>query len=178
MKRIPAALAAFYFLTVLTFAQAPMLTPTPSPEQQKIGYFIGDWKLAGTLKVAPNVPAGPFTSTEHAAWVEGQFFVETHSSMNSVLGNVRGVRVLEYNAADKIYTYNAYNSLGEHIMATGHVDGNTWTWNSDAQMNGVIAKGRYTITIVSPTVYTFKHETPAPGGGWSTVMEGKATKTP
>ena len=98
--------------------------------------------------------------------------------MNSVLGNVRGVRVLEYNAADKIYTYNAYNSLGEHIMATGHVDGNTWTWNSDAQMNGVIAKGRYTITIVSPTVYTFKHETPTPGGGWTTVMEGKATKTP
>jgi hypothetical protein len=150
---------------------------TPTPEHQKMGYFAGDWKLQGTMRISPNTPGGPFTSTEHGGWVSGGFFLETHSSMHSVLGDVRGVRVLEYNPADKIYTYNAYNSLGEHVMATGHVVDNIWTWNSDAQLNGVIAKGRYTITVISPTAYTFKYETPTPAGTWSTVMEGKATRS-
>jgi Protein of unknown function (DUF1579) len=150
---------------------------TPTPEHQKMGYFAGDWTLQGTMKISPNTPGSPFTSTEHGEWVSGGFFLETHSSMHSVLGDVRGVRVLEYNPADKIYTYNAYNSLGEHIMATGHVAENIWTWNSDAQLNGVIAKGRYTITVVSPMEYTFKYETPAAAGTWATVMEGKATRT-
>lgn len=61
-------------------------------------------------------------------------------------------------------------------MATGHVLDNIWTWTSEAQMNGVIAKGRYTITVVSPTSYTFKYETLTQAGAWSTVMEGKATR--
>jgi hypothetical protein len=84
---------------------------------------------------------------------------------------------MEYNADDNVYTYNAYNSLGEHQMATGHVLDNTWTWTSEAKLNGAIAKGRYTITVVSPVVYTFKYETLTSNGSWATVMEGKATRS-
>ncbi len=150
----------------------------PSPEHQKMDYFAGDWKLQGTMKVSATVPGGDFTSTEHSEWVSGNFFLQTKSSMHSVMGDVRGVRVMEYNADDKLYTYNAYNSLGEHLVATGHIQGNTWTWTSEAKLNGVIAEGRYIVTVVSPTVYTFKYETLEPAGAWATVMEGKATRTP
>lgn len=149
----------------------------PTPQHQKMDYFAGDWKLQGTMKVSPTVPGGDFTSTEHSEWVSGNFFLHTKSSMHSVLGDMRGVRVMEYNAEDKVYTVNAYNSLGEHQMATGRIQGNTWTWTSDAKMNGVIAKGRYTVMVVSPTVYTFKYEALQPNGAWASVMEGKATKT-
>src|SRR5271167_4426728 len=103
----------------------------PTPEHQKMGYFAGDWKLQGTMKLSPTVPGGDFTSTEHSEWVSGGFFLETHSSMHSVMGDVRGVRVMEYNADDNVYTYNAYNSLGEHQMATGHVMDHVWTWTSE-----------------------------------------------
>jgi hypothetical protein len=157
-------------------AQFAQPTTTPTAEHQKMGYFAGDWKMQGTTKISPSAPGAPFTSTEHGEWVSGGFFLETHSSMHSVMGDVRGVRVLEYNPADKVYTYNAYNSLGEHQMATGHVLDNIWTWTSEAQMNGLIAKGRYTITVVSPASYTFKYETLTQTGTWSTVMEGKATR--
>jgi hypothetical protein len=169
---------AFFILccALSCLAQAPQPTPTPTPEHQKMGYFAGDWKMQGTTKISPNTPGAPFTSTEHGEWVSGGFFLETHSSMHSVMGDVRGVRVLEYNPADKVYTYNAYNSLGEHQMATGHILDNIWTWTSEAQMNGVIAKGRYTITVVSPASYTFKYETLTQTGSWTTVMEGKATR--
>ncbi len=153
----------------------PILFPTP--EHEKMNYFAGDWKLQGTMKVSSTVSGGDFTSTEHSEWVSGNFFLQTQSSMHSVMGDVRGVRVMEYNADDKVYTYNAYNSLGEHQMATGHVMDHVWTWTSEAKMNGVIAKGRYTITVVSPLVYTFKYETQTPAGAWSTVMEGKAMRS-
>ncbi len=149
----------------------------PSPQHQKMDYFAGDWKMQGTMKLSPTVPGGDFTSTEHSEWVSGNFFLQTKSSMHSVMGDTRGVRVMEYNADDNVYTYNAYNSLGEHQMATGHVLDNTWTWISEAKLNGVIAKGRYTITVVSPVVYTFKYETLTSNGSWTTVMEGKATRS-
>jgi hypothetical protein len=153
-------------------------TLLPTPEHQKMGYFAGDWKLQGTMRISPNTPGGPFTAKEHAEWVTGGFFLETHSSMTSVLGDTRSTRMMEYNADDKIYTYNSYNSLGEHQMATGHILDNTWTWTSEAKMNGLIAKGRYTITVVSPVVYTFTYETLTQTGAWATVMEGKATRSP
>jgi hypothetical protein len=149
----------------------------PSPQHQKMDYFAGDWKMQGTMKLSPTVPGGDFTSTEHSEWVSGNFFLQTKSSMHSVMGDTRGVRVMEYNADDKLYTYNAYNSLGEHQMATGRVLDNIWTWTSEAKLNGVIAKGRYTITVVSPVVYTFKYETLTNTGAWATVMEGKASRS-
>jgi len=172
--RFPASALFIVAFTLLGSGQ----TLFPSPEQQKMGYFAGHWKLQGTMKISPNTPAGPFTATERGEWVKGNFFLETHSTMTSVLGDTRSTRVMEYNPDDKVYTYNVYNSLGEHQMAIGHVADNTWTWSSEAKMNGVISKGRYTITVVSPSVYTFKHETITGTGSWATVMEGKATRSP
>jgi hypothetical protein len=98
--------------------------------------------------------------------------------MTSIMGDTRGVRVMEYNPEDKVYTYNAYNSLGEHWMAIGHVLDKTWTWSSEAKMNGVIAKGLYTVTVSSSELYTFKYETLTQPDTWTIVMEGKATRSP
>jgi hypothetical protein len=172
--------STFVVLALVVVAWASLSagqTLFPSTEHQKMDYFAGDWKLQGTMKLSPTVPGGDFTSTEHSEWVSGNFFLQTHSSMHSVMGDVRGVRMMEYNADDKVYTYNAYNSLGEHLMATGHAVGDTWTWTSEAKLNGVIAKGRYTVTVVSAMVYTFKYEALTAAGTWATVMEGKATRS-
>ncbi len=171
--------ALIIFAVVLPgFGQMPLLqTPLPTQAHQKMGYFAGHWDLQGTRKIGPNTPAAPFTATEHGEWVAGNFFLETHSTMSSALGDTRSTRVMEYNTEDKIYTYNAYNSLGEHQMAIGHVQDNVWTWTSEAKMNNLAVKGRYTITVVSPTVYTFKYETLTGAGDWFTVMEGKATRS-
>jgi hypothetical protein len=160
-------------------AQTPQEAPAqqqPTQQQQIMNYFAGDWKLAGTSKISPNTPAVPFTSTEHAEWLPGGFFLEIHSVMKGPMGNVHGTRMMEYNALQKVYTYNAYNSLGEHTMAEGTVQGDTWVWNAEEKLNGVVTKGRYTVTFLSPNSYTFKSEVPQAGGKWATVMEGKATR--
>ena len=75
-----------------------------------------------------------------------------------------------------MYTYNVYNSLGEHIVATGHLDGNIWTWKAEQKLNGVVTQARYTFNFVSKNSYTFKSEVQtSPSGAWVTVMQGTAT---
>jgi hypothetical protein len=177
MKRATVLTVLILSLYSLTFGQGQQQAmPAPGPEIQMMGYFAGSWTLQGKSKISPTSPSAPFTATETSAWVPGSYFLETHTSSNSALGSLNGVRVMEYNPADKVYTYNAYNSLGEHTVAIGHVQGGTWIWTAEEKLNGLVTKGRYTITIVSPSVYTFKSEVATPSGGWAGVMEGKATR--
>ena len=166
------------FLSSMAFSQAPQ-QPSPSgvlPQHQRMGFFVGDWTASGTSKISPKSPAAPFTLKEHGEWVNDGYFLETKTSMKSDLGHVNSVRVMGYNVEDKVYTYNVYNSLGEHQLALGHLNGNTWTWDSAEKLNGIAIKGRYTIVETGPNTFTFKSEVADPKGGWVTVMEGQASR--
>ena len=142
-----------------------------------MSYFAGNWKAEGMMKLSPNGNPAPFSLTETGEWVTDGFFLETKTSMKSPMGHINSVRVMGYNPEDGLYTYNVYNSLGEHQMATGKLQGNTWTWTSEQKLNGVVTQARYTINTVTPDSYTFKQEVATPSGGWATVMEGKASRT-
>ena len=165
-------------LSLSLAAQAPQQAAAPgvTPQHQLMGYFAGDWTAAGTSRISPKTPAAPFSLKEHGEWVTDGYFLETKTSMKSALGTVNSQRVMGYNVQDKVYTYNVYNSLGEHQVALGHVNANTWTWESEEKLNGLVIKGRYTIVETSPNSYTFRSEVADPKGGWATVMEGTATR--
>jgi hypothetical protein len=165
-------------LSSFALAQAPQQT-SPSgilSQHQAMGFFLGDWTASGTTKISPKTPAAPFTLKEHGDWVNDGYFLETKTSMKGPLGNVNSVRVMGYNVEDKVYTYNVYNSLGEHQVALGHLNGNTWTWESEEKLNGIVVKGRYTLTMTGSNSFDIKSEVADPKGGWVTVMEGKATR--
>jgi Protein of unknown function (DUF1579) len=176
MKLVTTASLVCLFLSALAVAQPPQ-QPTPTPQHQRMNYFVGNWQAKGMMKLSPKGNPAPFSLTETGEWVTNGFFVETKTSMKSPLGPINSVRVMGYNPEDGLYTYNVYNSLGEHQMATGKLQGNTWTWTSEQKLNGVVTQARYTINTVTPDSYTFKQEVATPGGGWVTVMEGKASRT-
>jgi hypothetical protein len=178
MRRTLAAMALCLAMSVLAVTQAqPPQPPTPPTLQQEMmGYFAGDWKVTGTTKINPGSPSVPFHSTEHGEWVPGGYFLETHSVNHGPLGDVHGVRMMEYNPTNHVFTYNQYNSLGEHTVAVGNAEGNTWIWNADEKLNGVATKARYTLTLTSPTAYSYKSEVQKLNGEWVTITEGKATR--
>jgi hypothetical protein len=179
MNRVPAVVsAALLTLAVAVFAQSPPSPPKPGPEHQKLAYFAGDWVSDVDMKPSPFGPGGKSTSTGHAEWMPGGFFLVSHAHWKgTAMGDGTEMSVLGYDPNEKVYTYHSFNSMGESDFSKGTVEGDTWTWLSDNKMGGKAMKGRFTIKTLSPTSYTFKFEIAPETGAWSTVMDGKATKT-
>lgn len=109
--------------------------------------------------------------------MDGGFFLTSHSDFKCAMGDGTGLAVMGYNAEDKVYTYDEYNSVGDAKHSKGTVDGDTWTWTSDGKMGAQTMKARFTMKILSPASYSFKYEMPEDGTNWSTLMDGKSTKS-
>ena len=177
MKRLYATIAfaiGIAFATPVVIAQNPQ--PQPGPEVKKLDYFAGDWKLEGEMKPGPFGPGGKYTGSEHSQWMEGGFFLVSHSTQTTPMGSITAFAVYGYDPNDKVYTFDEFNTVGEAVHAKGTVEGDTWTWTSETKMGSKTMRGRFTEKILSPTSYTFKFEASVDGAAWMTIVEGKLTK--
>jgi Protein of unknown function (DUF1579) len=162
---------------VAVCAQAQMPAATPGPELKKLAFLAGNWAMDGDLKSGPMGPGGKVTGTEQIEWMEGGFFLVSHSTFKGAgMGNGTGISFYGYDPNEKVYTYDEFNSMGEAEHSKGTVDGDTWTWTSDEKMGGMTMKGRFTMKILSPTSYSFKFDMSQDGTTWTAVMDGKSTK--
>jgi hypothetical protein len=176
MKRASAfALLAVFVFVAAAAAQAPPVAK-PGPEQQKLQYFVGTWQTEGNMKPSSFGPGGKFAAADHFEWMEGGFFVVNHSKGSGAMGNVTSMAVMGYDPLEKVYTYDEFSSNGEVDHSRGTIEGDTWTWTSTTKMGGQTMRGRFTMKIVSPTVYNFKFELAAGTADFATIMEGKSTK--
>lgn len=174
-KLIVATLALLLFAAAVA---APMQRPTPAPELKKLDYFAGTWKVDADMKPSSFGPGGKMTGTDNVEWMQGNFFMVIHASFSSQsMGSGTGYGFLGYDPQKKQYTYEAFNSDGEHEVATGTLDadGKVWTWYSEPASPSPM-KWRYTETVVSPASYKVKFDMSQDGNNWSNVMEGTATK--
>jgi len=158
--------------TSLLLAQAPPAPPKPGPEHKKLEYFVGKWTVEGEIKANEFMPAGKTVSTETATLGPGGFYVE---SRNEGQFGTR-LAIIAYDSHAKVYTSYYASSVGFVGVATGTVNGNTWTWMVEDKYAGKSIKGRTTATILSPTQYTSKYELADEKGGYTTILEGKVTK--
>ena len=174
MKRALAVLASILFITIAgAFAQGP---PPPAPELQKLDYFVGNWTMDGDIKPGPMGSGGKSTGTAREEWMDGKYFLVSHGTFGGVMGEGTETAYMGYDSSKNVYTYDAFNSLGMHDIATGKLDGDTWTWLFDQNMGGMTMKGRFTMKMVSPTSYTYKFELSQDGSSWNVFMDGKANK--
>ena len=177
LKRVSAALLFSLLCAAFAAAQTqPQTPPKPGPEVKKLDYFAGNWKSEGDMKPSQFGPGGKFSATEKNEWMPGEFFLLSNADENTPMGNGKGLAIFGYDTNEKVYTYQAYNSMGEAEHAKGTLSGDTWTWTNEEKMQGKVMRGRYVVKTLSPTSYTFKFEMAPEGGDWATVMEGKATK--
>ena len=159
-------------LTSLLLAQAPPAPPKPGPEHKKLEYFVGKWTVESEFKANEFGLAGKIVGTETDTLGPGGFYVERRSE--GQLGTT--LEIITYDSHAKVYTAYYANSAGLVGAATGTVNGNTWTWMVEDKFAGEAVKGRTTVTTLSPTQYTFKYEMADEKGGYTTIVEGKATK--
>lgn len=162
-------------LATIAVAQGPQM-PQPGPEQKRLQYFAGNWNSEYEMKPGPMGPGGKMTSTDKSQMMPGGFFLVTHTEGSGSMGELKELAVMGYDANAKSYTYDAYNNFGEAEHFKGAVEGDTWTWTSEGNMGGKTVKMRFTAKEGTPTMYTMKLEMMT-GANWTTVMEGKATKT-
>jgi hypothetical protein len=176
MKRTVVIALTLVFSAMLVGAQNPPPAPKPGPEQKNLAYFAANWKLTGDMKPGPMGPGGKFNGAERNEWMPGGFFLVSHTQGTSAMGKYTGLAVYGYDAQKKVYTYDEFNSDGENVHATGSFDGKVWTWSSDLNMGGNVAKTHFIVTETSPTSYAFKFEMSQDGNNWSTIMDGTANK--
>jgi len=175
---VPAFL--FAALAAEKAAEKPAGPPKPGPETKKLEYFVGNWNTKGELK--PNAfgaPSGSYASEDSCKWFEGGFALICRSSGKGPMGPVKSVYMLGYNAEEKVYTYYGIDN-GPMVPASvpkGTIEGDTWTYLDESKMGGKLVKSRYVIKTSSPGAYAFQWETQGDDGKWTTVLEGKSTKS-
>ena len=177
MKRRCTILTCMMFLLGMALSvRAQTETPKPVPELKKLDYFAGRWNAQGVLKAGPMGPGGKFTGTNRVQWMDGGFFLVTHSVFSGTMGKGAETAYMGYDSNEKVYTYDSFNTLGEADHAKGNLQGDTWTWLSETRVRAQTIKGRLTQKVLSPTAYSFKFEISSDGVTWSTILEGNDTK--
>ena len=182
MKRILAVVAAMAIACGAALAQAQEKKPEapagpkPSPEVEKLTYFVGNWMSTGQMKASPMGPAGETTGRDACGWMPGKFFVVCRMDTKTPSGPVQTLGIMGYDADKKAYTWSSFNSVGMSETASGTVKDDTWTWSSETKVGGKTMKTRYVMADTTPEGYTFRWETSADGKTWSSVLDGKATK--
>jgi Protein of unknown function (DUF1579) len=168
-------LAAVSSAAVPAAAQA---APQPSPEHQRLGYFVGRWKAEGEIKPGPMGAGGKMTSTDNCEWFEGRFSVVCRSEGQGPGGPMKSVGILGYSPEDKAYTYYGVDNTGMTMSTVpkGTVSGKTWTYTDESTMGGQKVKSRVTLVEESPTAYTFRMQIQGPDGKWIPTMESRNTK--
>ena len=170
--RSPVTVVLICGLTSLLLAQAPPAPPKPGPEHKKLEYFLGKWTVESEIKANKYVPAGKGVTTATVTLGPGGFCVESRAE-----GQIpRTDAIIAYDSDAKVYTEFYASSAGLVGTGIGSVNGNTWTWMVEDRFAGKAVKGRTTVTMLSPTEYTSKYEMADGKGGYTTLVEGKATK--
>jgi uncharacterized protein DUF1579 len=159
--------------TSLLLAQAPPAPPKPGPEHKKLEYFVGKWTVENEIKANGYVPAGKTVTTETGTLGPGGFYVESRAEGGQFPTRLA---ILGYDSHAKVYTSYYASSVGLVGTGTGTVNGNTWTWMVEDKFAGNAIKGRTTVTVLSASQYTFRYEMADEKGGYTTILEGKATK--
>lgn len=150
--------------------------PKPSPEVEKLAYFVGPWMAEGEFKQSPGGPGGPFTGREVCRWMAGNFFLGCMMQTKAGDAMTQTQGVLGYDTDKKVYLYWSFNNLGQAETATGTLKDGTWTWLGEVKSAGKTTHSRYTMSDTSPEGYASRWESSPDGKTWTVLMTGKVTR--
>jgi Protein of unknown function (DUF1579) len=151
----------------------------PAPEVSQLAYFVGDWIAEGIIEDGPWGAGGEFAWSEATSWMTGGFFIVGHWDFqmpDHLGGGGEELFVMGYDVLQKAYSFTAFSSQGLHLVSRGTLNGNTWTWESEAIHEGRPRQQKMTIEMLSANTYTMKFEICDDGAHWMTFMRGQARR--
>ena len=178
LMQLPAVVTLSLLLAPAARAEDPK-APKPGPEHERLGYFVGKWKMEGTTAENPFMPGGKFSSTDTCEWFEGKFAVVCRTQGKGPMGPTRGLGIMGYSAGEKVYLYYGVENspMAMTTVPRGTVEGDTWTYHDESKMGDQTVKSRFVMKQLDKKSYTFKWEIQGPDGQWKTVSEGKSTRS-
>lgn len=150
--------------------------PRPSPEIEKLGYFLGAWTIEATVKPIGAAQGGAMEGREMCRWMPGKFFVGCMIETKSPMGAKQIQGILGYDAEKKVYKWWSFDNQGHAETATGTLKDDTWTWSGDSMVGGKQLKTRETMSGATPDGYALRWETSPDGKTWTPVITGKVAK--
>jgi hypothetical protein len=148
------------------------------PELRALDYFVGRWTSSGEMLPSRLGPGGQITLQEENEWMDGGYFVVLHLTFAIPdEGKGRGIAFMGYDPAERVYTYDEFNSHGDAIHSRGTLEGDTWAWTSQRRIAQQLMQTRFTMKILSPALYLYRFEISPDGKNWELVMEATDRKS-
>lgn len=176
MRKQFAAVVLLTFAPCLAFGQTQK-DHGPSPEIQKLGYYVGTWKGRGETKGGPFGPAGKLSSEQTCNWFAGRFHIVCRGEETGPTGKREFLNIIGYDQKTRAYTQHSISSFGEtEDDRGGSLIADKLVFVIDGNAGSKRIKFRYTEVHVSPVLYTYRAEASLGGGPWTVVGEGKISK--
>lgn len=149
--------------------------PKPSPEQRKMGVFLGRWHTTGEVAATGSTPAEKVDSIDTYEWYPGEFFLVHHADGKVGDAAIKSIEIMGYDPRRQSYFAPFFDSTGGFGTEEIRLDGNTWTWRGSNVMG---VKEHRCFAIVSDDGKTIKarHEKSEDGKAWKLWMDITLTK--
>lgn len=171
-------IAAALALLLAPVALASDKAPAPGPETQKLGYFVGKWKMSGEMKETPFGPGGKVSGEESCEWFKGKFSVVCRSKGKGPMGPTEGLGIMTWSGEEKAYLYFGIDNspMVPTTLPRGTLSGDTWSFEDESRMGGQVVKSRYVMVTTGKDSYRATWSILGPDGQWKPVMEATATR--
>jgi hypothetical protein len=149
------------------------MKPQSTPEQERIGFFEGRWKMMGQQYAGPMTPAGPIYATQVGTKSPNGAFMILNASEQRPTGPMEVCSISWYDAPNNVY-HLMTDLSGQIINFTGQVTESTWTYLSEA--SAAMPAQRFVVTETSPSSFNWTTEIAKPDGSWQLAEQGSASK--
>ena len=124
-------------------------SPKPGAAHKQLEVFVGDWSYTGEYKATPITPAGKYKGKESSRMVLNGFYFESRWEEEiEGAGTGRGIAIVGYDPAKKVYVDHIFVSDGSYSSAVSSVSGNVWTAHGTASdPSGKVYKIRIVRTL-------------------------------
>jgi hypothetical protein len=84
----------------------------PGPEHERLGFWVGDWKIEAEAKSNPLFPEGSYYATMTGEWFEGGFQVLCRYDWTGAMGPYPELNVMGYDQLTQQYFSYGIDGLG------------------------------------------------------------------